>query len=59
MIYIVSVLELQNPGDQVELLAYFDDRLHIVTIELEGLESVETDFKLRQGDISKKVRGRR
>lgn len=59
LIYIVSVLELQNPGDQVELLAYFDDRLHIVTIELEGLESVETDFKLRQGDISKKVRGRR
>ncbi len=59
LIYIVSVLDLKNPGDQVELLAYFDDRLHIVTIELEGVESVETDFRLRQGGLSKKVRGRR
>ena len=59
LIYITSVLNLQKPGDQVEILAYFDDHLHVVTIELEGVEAVETDFLLRQGNTSKKVKGRR
>ncbi|MFQ5487322.1 MAG: hypothetical protein ACE5ET_02610, partial [Gammaproteobacteria bacterium] len=59
LLYLASVAEFEEPGDEIRLLAYFDDMVQIITMHYEGEEEVSADFKVRGPGGGLQIRGRR
>ncbi len=59
LLYLASVADFKQPGDELRLLAYFDDKLQIITMHYEGEEEVAADFKARGPGGSQHIKGSR
>ncbi|HHH36421.1 MAG TPA: hypothetical protein ENK48_06270 [Gammaproteobacteria bacterium] len=59
LLYFASVDGLSGPGDAMEVLAYFDDELHIVSMRYDGDDGIDADFEARGRNGSRHVRERR
>ncbi len=59
LLYLASVAVFKEPGDEIRLLAYFDDMVQIVTMHYEGEEEVGADFKVRGPGGDLHIKGRR
>ncbi len=59
LLYLVSVMDFRQPGDEVRLLAYADEKLLVVTVRYEGEEEVIADFKVKGPGATRHVKGAR
>lgn len=59
LFYIASVTTLSQPGEQFRLVGFFDDRLHFITVRLDGFESISSNFKIRHSDGTNSITGER
>jgi hypothetical protein len=56
LLYLVSQLKLQNPGDEANLVLYSDDQLINTTLFVEGMEKLKTDFTISSGGDSQRIK---
>ena len=60
LLYIGSMAMFKNPGDKIEFIAYFNDSLHVVTVEYEATETIKSNFKARRhGQATQRITGDR
>ncbi len=60
LLYIGSMAMFKNPGDKIEFVAYFNDSLHVVTVEYEATEIIKSNFKAqRHGQATQRITGNR
>ncbi len=59
LFYVASVREFAAPGDTLQLLAYFDDALQVITLRYEGEERVDADFELQGRGGVHRIKGQR
>ena len=59
LLYMASVMDLSAPGDEMRMLAYFDDELQLVTMRYEGNEQLAADFRVSGPGGMMRIRGPR
>lgn len=59
LLYLASVADFQEVGDEVKILAYDNEDLLVVTMRYEGDEQVAADFKAEGPEGERAVQGRR
>ncbi len=59
LLYIGSVASLENNGDSLQVLAFFDDRLHVIDMTLTGINTVDADFEVLQQGVLRRIKGKR
>ncbi len=59
LLYLVSVADFEQPGDEINLQAYADEKLVVVTVRYEGNEEVSADFEAEGAKGKRRIKGRR
>ena len=59
LLYMGSVAPLVNSGDSVQVLAFFDDRLHVIEMTLAGIKTIDVDFDVVQKGVLRRIKGKR
>lgn len=59
LLYLASISDFERPGDELRLLAFFDDKLQLITMHYEGEEEVAADFRAGGPGGDSHVSGRR
>jgi hypothetical protein len=55
LLYLVSQLKLQNPGDEASLVLFSDDQLVNTSLVVEGKTKLKTDFTISSGSNSQRI----
>lgn len=56
LLYLVSQLKLQNPGDEANVVLYSDNQLVNTALVVEGKTKLKTDFTISSGGDSQRIK---
>ena len=59
LLYLVSVADFEQPGDEINLQAYADEKLVVVTVRYEGDEEISADFEAEGVEGKRRIKGKR
>ena len=54
LFYLASV-GLTKPGEELEIVTYFDDDLHVINLKADGVEKINTDFQTHANSGKEKI----